>query len=388
MKNLNMLKRVRYYLTVILANLVGVIFLLLALEFTVRSSWFQNLQLNGFQRYHAPDSSQQETLNRSDFPEFPWTEVDKTPAAQWEVAGDSSDYINLEVSNHIWDGFSMHVPNQRAEVTLRSKISKQILYSQTYSTDSMGRRLTIPVHTAPLQTFLAVAGCSFVFGDGLPDHQTLASYLQKDLPSTRVFNFGRSGGAPNTLLEALLDPHYRFFSDIEEEDGIFLYNVIDDQIPRTIGSMARLRLDPHSWNLPNFDVSGENPVHLGTFYNSRSFLFKVLTESKLAAFLGVSLPGENEEALQKTANLIKFVKFEVLKRKPRTRFVVVMHPSARVFGTQLSRMLKELGIEALDYSRKNIESLIPGKTLLLDGHPSHWSNQILSLMIKKDLELR
>jgi len=351
-------------------------------ELFIRTGWFGT---SGFQRHHDWNGLEFKSLTREDFPDINWAMVDRQPPMKMEVLCDWADYGKIEVSGPLWDKGLMHLPNVSVHVRVKTHIKEQQVFSVNYSTDNLGRRMTLPQKKEPENSAVIVAGCSFVFGEGVEDQQTLPSSLQRRWPQSRVFNFGRSGSAPNAFLEALEDPEYRFFNDISKEQGYFIYNVIDDHIARSIGSMVRLRKDPFSWLLPNYDVSGDQPRYLGTFEQSRSLIFKAITKSSLATYFGVSFPAEDLGAVQKTAKLLYFIQQRVISKKPQFKFVVVLHPHDPIHVPSLKQELEKLGVNVLDYSRYNIAALMLGRSNLLDGHPSQWSNEVMADLISKDL---
>jgi hypothetical protein len=362
-------------------HLSSVVCILLFLELIARSDWLQSRGIAIIRQHHAQPFLVKQKLSRDALPGVPWALADAEPILTMKVAGDWADYQKIQVSGPFWDKALMHLPKRRVNVQVHTHFSKQLVFNTSYSTDEMGRRMTVRNFAARRTRAVIFAGCSFIFGEGLEDKDTLPSIMQRNMSDVRVFNFGRSGSAPNSFLRAIEDPDYRFFDDITESEGVFIYNFIDDHISRSIGSMRRLRVDPSSWLMPDFDVSGKAPVFVGDFETSRSWLFKLTTYSKLATALDISFPIENQSALKYIAKLLYFVRQNIKLRKPNFRFIVLLHPHSSVYGPGLRAELVKHGIQSLDYSNLDMNSILPGRSVLLDGHPSRWSNEVVGQLL-------
>jgi len=72
------------------------------------------------------------------------------------------------------------------------------IYNVSYSIGEDGFRLTTPVKVAPYR--INFLGCSFTFGEGLKDNQTLPHYINSKMEDVSVKNFGfHSWGAHQAL---------------------------------------------------------------------------------------------------------------------------------------------------------------------------------------------
>ena len=87
--------------------------------------------------------------------------------------------------------------------------------------------------------FMAVTGCSFAFGYGLPENQTLSYYLDS-LTGKKAYNYAVAGyGTQQTL--ALLQSR-NIQNEVSEENGVMIHLFIDDHLPRLIGSRRLIKL--------------------------------------------------------------------------------------------------------------------------------------------------
>lgn len=92
-------------------------------------------------------------------------------------------------------------PEPNSEVLHTATFGPETLYRRTYHFDADGARVT-PQGPPGADTYLFL-GDSFVFGQGLPDDETLAAQFAKaNGLKVRAINLGVPGNAPNHLLRA------------------------------------------------------------------------------------------------------------------------------------------------------------------------------------------
>jgi len=92
-------------------------------------------------------------------------------------------------------------PSPTAKCSTSRPFGPEILYRRTYHFDADAARLT-PQGPAGADTYLFL-GDSFIFGQGLPDDETLAAQLVKaNGLKVRAVNLGVPGNAPNHLVRA------------------------------------------------------------------------------------------------------------------------------------------------------------------------------------------
>ena len=92
-------------------------------------------------------------------------------------------------------------PEPNSEVLNIATFGPELLYRRTYHFDADAARVT-PQAPAGADTYLFL-GDSFIFGQGLPDGETLAAQFAKaDGRKVRAVNLGVPGNAPNHLVRA------------------------------------------------------------------------------------------------------------------------------------------------------------------------------------------
>lgn len=259
-----------------------------------------------------------------------------------------------------------------AEVRHIQRTDKTLIFDSIYSFDEYGRRYAEIKNPEQRKKFLILYGCSYTYGEGLNDNQTLNYFLSKKLPDFYPYNYGIGGSGTNSML-ALIQEN-GFHQQISQKEGFFIYVYIDSHIDRAAGLLPSLR-----WNkdTPNFDLDGANhlvrngtlasahPIRL-TFYN---FIDQILV------FLGrrkIIFPNIGTKETEYTCQLIEESKNEFLKQYPTSQFFTYIHPHSGM----------NAGVE-LCLKRKNIPILyskpLPSDTFILgDGHPNEKANDLIT----------
>ncbi len=146
--------------------------------------------------------------------------------------------LDLFETRVLTPGVGPWVPLSIIETTRRSKDGKRVVFRATYSWDSVGRRLTIdPSRGRGKLASLTFLGCSFTFGHGVSDIQTLPSRVAALLPGTRSYNLGTMGGSAATAIGTL---NKRELTRGIEPGGIVLLTFIDDHVRRIVGTMRTI----------------------------------------------------------------------------------------------------------------------------------------------------
>jgi hypothetical protein len=92
-----------------------------------------------------------------------------------------------------------HKPSVKVEV--RKKHGGGVLYDVSYTTDKYSRRITVPKNDG--EKALIFMGCSYTFGSGVNDDQTLPSQVAALMPEYQVVNYGQDGIGAQHICELL-----------------------------------------------------------------------------------------------------------------------------------------------------------------------------------------
>ncbi len=127
-------------------------------------------------------------------------------------------------------------PNRESVQTLRR--GETVIYETLYRTDAHRRRITPQTNTATRERFALFFGCSFTFGEGVADDETLPAQFAALAPEHHAYNYGYGGHGPQHLYLQLTEMDV--LSGVEESAGIVVYSLFRDQIMRAVGNMRLL----------------------------------------------------------------------------------------------------------------------------------------------------
>jgi len=293
----------------------------------------------------------------------------------------------------------------RANVTVTSKrqfVDGEVIYDVTYSTDSFNRRI-VPVDSLENRNkFILTFGCSFTFGEGVNDDQTLAYNLGKNLEGFMPYNYGFCGYGPQQMLAKLQSGD--LIDEIDQPQGIAL--VIGAHFERAIGTMSVF----NGWgrNFPYYIIDKEDSIiRKGTFTSGRpvlSFLYKAYGKTIAKTSIARALKLRDytfritENHVRLTARIISESQNIFLKTFQNSDFYFVTFPGNTDPNRKLLvKLLEKSGVKCLNYipekkfsvSIGDIYSLkkeyFPGKEYYIygDGHPTpKWHREFAELIVK------
>jgi hypothetical protein len=137
-------------------------------------------------------------------------------------------------------------------------------YDATYRTDDFRRRIVRSAPEPPASP-LMLFGCSFTFGEGLNDPDTLAASLAKALPGTSIYNYAAPGYGPSQAL-ALVTSN-RLPKEIPSA-GPAVYVFTSFHVSRVIGDTRAFWL----YDGPYYELGSDGHVtRLGSFKTGRAW---------------------------------------------------------------------------------------------------------------------
>ena len=291
-------------------------------------------------------------------------------------------------------GFNLPDPNYgympRPDVAVQAiklGLDGKLIYSVNYSTDEFSRRVT-PLNNKPgADRFLIFFGCSFTFGEGLQDNQTLPYHTGILAPCYIPYNYGYSGYGPQQMLLRLQDPD--FVKQIKQDRGIMIYGPA--HVARAIGTYYAST----NWarDFPFFYVDEQqNLVRDGNFQTGRpltSAVYSAISHVRLLDifFRRYGLPRKfSEKHIEVTARIIE-ESFKLLNIKfPGSRSYFMLLPGVDETDQAVAALLRKAGISILDFS-SSPEFQGEGYTIPNDGHPTELWNQRLAALIVDELKI-
>ncbi|MFC2175431.1 hypothetical protein ACFLR1_00495, partial [Bacteroidota bacterium] len=215
-------------------------------------------------------------------------------------------------------------------ITHQYIVNDTVIYNRHYKIDSLGRRENPNVYPDSIYNqFAMVTGCSFAFGYGLDENNTLAYYLDS-LLAYRGYNYGISGHGSQQTLAILQSRNLK--TEIQQDNGILVYLFIDDHIRRLIGSRRLIKM----WarNFPYYTLHGTNLKREGSFWTGRNMLSRLylaLSESAFINLFDIDIPWYTSNAhYELFGAVLREAQNEFLKQYPKGRFLVVIGPNSNL----------------------------------------------------------
>lgn len=275
---------------------------------------------------------------------------------------------------------SRGIPNACSKREVYIVGQEQPLFSPTYHLDERGFRV-VPQRSGDKGEHLATFGCSFMFGDGCNDDETLPAQLACLHPDTAVYCFAFPGYSPS---QAALQTSIGILDSIEQRAGAALYLFIPDHLNRIVAgghpSTSSNRI------LPAFELDASGaPQYKGTLFDlhpGRFALNDFVTALNAPRFLGVYTifpPDAARFAL--TAALLQRLREGYQAQFPGNELYVLLHPICHEPGFDAAPLLRELdrrGLHWLDPiglpgDKKDGTYYFP-----VDDHPTPLSHTLLA----------
>lgn len=247
-------------------------------------------------------------------------------------------------------GIIKPLPNGRYRSVSRRKKNGSLIYDVIYSIDKYSRRIAPALNKESRVNDAIFFGCSFTYGEGLQDDQSIPARFAARAPAFMPYNYAFHGGSAADMLTKLKSGTLK--GEIPEKNGALVYIFIDAHIQRVIGSMSVAG----SWGKehPYYDLNSKDAViDKGDFLTGRPFLthlYIILSKSKLINFFKIDFPLRlSSRNIHLTARVIE-ESFRAYKEQfPAGHFYVVIYPGS-LQGKFLIPELSKMGIETVDYS--------------------------------------
>ncbi len=271
-------------------------------------------------------------------------------------------------------------PLQHARSILDT-LGGDVIYDVFYSTDEHGLRLT-PPNNNPFAKHILFFGCSFTFGDGVQDNESLPYVFQVDSKNKyKAWNFALSGYGPHQMLRiiesGLID------SVVGQKPDVAIYQGLLEHIERSAGNYPYLLWDI---NGPKYVLNDRNEAEFrGKFVDSRilNFTLHQVGKSMLIQRILPFVLGHKRTS----ADIDLFVAIlarsrDLLQSNYGTKFVVLLWDDDR--DNYLNIVLHKLREKNLNViTTRDISSDLVGEHVLYrlhecDGHPSAKAYKLIS----------
>jgi hypothetical protein len=264
-----------------------------------------------------------------------------------------------------------------------------------FQLDANYTRAPVPSNNKHPSKHVIIDGCSFVFGDGLPNEKTLASIIQARYPESDVYNISFMGGSPHISLQ--------FHDNIDlsktaPPEGTYIYAFFNQQL-------ARWHLSPNylSWigvDIPVYQKNDSTYLQVSTIESLPKFqlmkYFRFIGLGQIYAEALASPEDRNiwsDDQIESFVDSIHEIKRKYLLRFPKGKFYLLIHPIGedRDGSVRMKEFFKKRNIAMLlpsdDYwgYLKSINSNSFDFQIDHDGHPNHRFNKWLSDWLSENL---
>ena len=269
---------------------------------------------------------------------------------------------------------ALPVPNRATE--FKEFLDGRLIADVTYTIDANGlRKIPTPTHEGARK--VAFFGCSFMFGHGVQDDQTLPYYFVRESGGTfEGFNFAGEGWGPHQMLREIEDG---FVRRVTGTPDLAIYEVIPDHLRRVAGRAP--------WeDGPKYKLCpGDEACYSGSYHSSYYNLFRRWTAESWT----VRYCDDHFAELSRPSDIPLFL--AVLKRtralleKSGTRFVIVLWDQNDL-AKEMMKTLKENRFEVIALSIVLPDEQRNGLPITqLDRHPSSETNKALATYLWKNV---
>jgi hypothetical protein len=270
-------------------------------------------------------------------------------------------------------------------VACRLSIDEGLVWDVHYSTDQYGRRRSVFPGTQIPSATAVFFGCSFLFGEGAEDSQTIPSKFSSLSSGFLAANYGVPGWGTQHMLALLQSGTLKSQMVAPVKLGVYLY-LPEVHEARVVGDMDIINSFGADFPCYELDAAGQ-PVRLGTFSSARPLtvgLYGLLGKSSTRAILGLNFPRRTARHYLLTAALIERSKDLFLEQFPDSRFLVVAFPDPDP-ETATLKTVRENGVEVLDLAAL-FDATDPQYQHVGDGHPTPAANGLVAEAIVRHVQ--
>ena len=229
----------------------------------------------------------------------------------------------------------------------KSKHDTSYIFKTVIKTDSLGNRFTDIPGMQTRKKYAVFFGCSFTFGVGVQDTQTIPYYFAKYDTNYCVYNFGVGGYGTQQILAKL--QHTSIRKLIKQDSGICFYIYTYPQLGRVIGD--KLTYTSFGHDFPYYGYKHDSLHCFGTFGRNRvliSSFYTLMNKSNVVNYFNINFPlRQNADHYKLTCDIIQKAYQEYKKQFHNESFYVVVYPTSE----EILKYLKYYNIKVIDLSK-------------------------------------
>ena len=292
------------------------------------------------------------------------------------------EYLSPEFSDYDSRLGKKLLPN--ADALCRLKVNGNTVWNVRYTTDEFGRRQTVAPVVDTATKYVVFFGCSFLFGEGANDAETIPSQFAAAAPGFRAYNYGVPGYGTQQMLAKLQSNTIR--EEVEEDKGIVIYVYLEDvHEPRVIGGMQVT--NSFGCYFPYYDMNADGKIQAyGNFTTGRPVLtnlYRLLGRSQTVRYFGLNFPRRTDRHFEIVAKIIEESEKECRQQLACEEFYVACFPRSSPHR-RLIPLLESRGIKVLDYSEL-FDPSADGFFHKGDGHPTPLANHYFARQLAEDV---
>jgi hypothetical protein len=290
--------------------------------------------------------------------------------------------------------FFRHDDNLGIALEKNRRVRCEVLYDNKqlwdvhYSSDEFGRRTTTQVSESEPKQFAVFFGCSYLFGEGSNDDETIPSQFSMAAPQFRSYNYGVPGYGTQQMLAIIESGKLK--QEIKEEQGIGVYLYLPEvHESRVIGEMEIV--NSFGADFPYYYLDKEKHLQRNAQFSSgrklTNTIYSVLGKSRTRQYFGLNFPRRQEAHYQLTAALIERSAKLFKEQFSNSDFYVAVFPNQLPTPLRLTELTKTLSVKLIDLSAI-FDSSSSLNQFVGDGHPTPVANRNFAAALRDSLDAK
>jgi hypothetical protein len=268
----------------------------------------------------------------------------------------------------------------------------KLAYDVAYTIDSDGLRVAPPLNARAAVTSVLFLGCSFTFGEGLQDDQTLPYQVGEQSGGRyAIYNFSFHGYAPNQMLAAIESGRVQQTARIPPR--YIVYTALPDHIARVAGKIPYGKHSPRYRLQP--DGSVQRAGHFDDDEKQRSrftaSLAGNLLKSAIYRWIASIQPHTNENDLHLFLALVRQSRDRLKAEYPGADFHVILWRNFPYEQETYDKM--QAGFAQMNIPTHLIENILPGYNAnpqqywitAENAHPNALANRLIARYVVSEI---